>query len=97
MTGKEAKARFRGCYVATLTPFDGKDRLDDGVLSAHTQWLVEEGAEGLCPAGTTGEFLYLTEAEKKRVVEVTVRAVGGRVPVIAGVWGLREAETLTLA
>src|SRR4051794_25300868 len=97
MTGKEAKARFQGCYVATLTPLDGNDRLDEGVLFAHVQWLVAEGVQGVCPAGTTGEFLYLSEEEKKRVTEVTVRAAGGRVPVIAGVWALREAETLALS
>ncbi len=97
MTGIEAKERFHGCYVATLTPFDTADRLDVGVAKAHAQWLVENGAEGLCPAGTTGEFLYLTEAEKSALIMTTVEAVGGRIPVIAGVWGLREAETARLA
>ena len=92
-----AKTTFKGCYVATLTPFDAADRLDDGVLRAHVEWLVENGVQGLCPAGTTGEFLYLTLEEKRRIVQETVRAAAGRVPVIAGVWGLRESETLTLA
>ena len=97
MTGSEAKARFQGCYVATLTPFDSSDRLDEGVVRAHTQWLVENGVAGLCPAGTTGEFLYLSEEEKRRVVAATVAAAGGRVPVIAGVWALRPEETAALA
>jgi 4-hydroxy-tetrahydrodipicolinate synthase len=88
---------FSGCYVATLTPFDAADRLDEGVLRAHVEWLVEHGAQGLCPAGTTGEFLYLSADEKQRIVRETVRAAAGQAPVIAGVWGLREAETLTLA
>src|SRR5690349_19177963 len=93
----DAKALFKGCYVATLTPFDATDRLDEGVLRAYVAWLVENGAQGLCPAGTTGEFLYLSLEEKRRIVQETVRAADGRVPVIAGVWGLREPETLTLA
>lgn len=97
MMGTEAKGRFHGCYVATLTPFDAMDRLDEGVVAAHAQWLAEQGAEGLCPAGTTGEFLFLTQEEKRRVVATTVRAAGGRIPVIAGVWALRESEMLTLA
>src|SRR5438105_2098325 len=88
---------FQGCYVATLTPFDAADRLDEGVLRAHVDWLVDKGVQGLCPAGTTGEFLYLSLDEKRRVVQESVRAAAGRVPVIAGVWGLRESETLTLA
>jgi len=91
------KAAFKGCYVATLTPFDSMDGLDDGVLRAHVEWLVENGVQGLCPAGTTGEFLYLSLEEKRRIVQETVRAATGRIPVIAGVWGLRETEMLTLA
>jgi len=97
MTGNSAKERFRGCYVATLTPFDADDRLDVGTAAAHAQWLAENGAEGLCPAGTTGEFLYLTEAEKIALITATVQAVKGRIPVIAGVWGLRPAEMARLA
>src|SRR5579871_3313602 len=92
-----AKSRFKGCYVATLTPFDAIDRLDEGVVRAHTQWLVERGVDGLCPAGTTGEFLYLTAAEKQQVVAATVESVRGRVPILAGVWALRAAECIALA
>ena len=95
--GIDSKARFRGCYVATLTPFDTQDRLDEGVVRAHAQWLVENGIQGLCPAGTTGEFLYLSAEEKRRVVAAMVAAVDGRVPVIAGVWALRVADIETLA
>ena len=83
--------------MATLTPFDSQDRLDSGVVAAHAQWIQHEGIEGICPAGTTGEFLYLTESEKIEVIASTVRAVGSKIPVIAGVWGLREPETLRLA
>ena len=97
MKNTSAKAAFQGCYVATLTPFDGADRLDEAVLRAHVEWLVENGVQGLCPAGTTGEFLYLSADEKRRIVAETVRAAAGRVPVIAGVWALREAEMMILA
>ena len=97
MTGNSVKERFRGCYVATLTPFDAEDRLDVGTAAAHAQWLAENGAEGLCPVGTTGEFLYLTEAEKIALITATVHAVKGRIPVLAGVWGVRPAEMARLA
>lgn len=100
MTGQpevRADTPFRGCYVATLTPFSASDHLDCGVLRAHVEWLVESGVQGLCPAGTTGEFLYLSLDEKRVIVQETVRAAAGRVPVIAGIWALRESEILTLA
>lgn len=88
---------FEGLYVATLTPFDPQDRLDIGVLRAHIRFLVSHGVKGICPCGTTGEFLYLTLAEKVRIVEEAVRAAEGRAAVIAGCWALRPAEIRLLA
>ncbi len=97
MQGDNLKQTFKGCYVATLTPFDTADSIDYGVVRAHSSWLVEQGIEGLCPAGSTGEFLYLSEEEKRNVVSACVEGVNGRVPVIAGVWALRASEAAGLA
>ena len=83
---------FSGLYVATLTPIDASDRLDFGVIRSHTDFLIKGGVAGLCPAGTTGEMLYLSIGEKVRLIEETVRSAGGRVKVVAGVWALREKE-----
>jgi 4-hydroxy-tetrahydrodipicolinate synthase len=86
-----------GLFVATLTPFDASNRLDSGAVRDLVSFLIESGVEGLCPCGTTGEFLYLSEAEKVQVVEATVRAANGSAPVMAGVWALSENETARLA
>ena len=101
MAGKEArkevKGTFKGCYVATLTPFSEANQVDSGVIKAHTQWLIENGVEGLSPAGTTGEFLYLSNEERTEVVRATVEGANGRVPVMAGVWALRVEDAANLA
>lgn len=89
-------SEYTGMYVATLTPFDANDRVDVGALRAHAAFLVESGVAGLCPAGTTGEFLFLSLGEKVRVVEETVAAAAGRVKVIAGVSALRPHEVALL-
>ena len=91
------QGKLKGCYTATLTPFDAGGKLDAGLAKAHAQWLIENGMEGLCPAGTTGEFLYLSETEKREVVAATVAAAARRVPVIAGVWALTTGEMERLA
>ncbi len=91
------KSKLHGCYIATLTPFDSTGCLDIGTVRAHAQWLISRGTEGLCPAGTTGEFLYLTTEEKASVVAESVNAVSGKVPVIAGVWGFTTSECKELA
>ncbi len=90
-------SRFAGAFVATLTPFDGSGTLDRGAMRSHAEWLAEGGAAGLCPVGTTGEFLYLSDAEKRAAVAATVAGAAGRVPVIAGIWALHEAEMRDLA
>lgn len=87
-----ARTRFTGCYVATLSPFDTAGKLDAGAARAHAAWLLEQGAAGLCPAGTTGEFLYLSGKEKARLTAACVEASAGRAPVIAGVWALTVFE-----
>jgi 4-hydroxy-tetrahydrodipicolinate synthase len=88
---------FSGLLVATLTPFDKLDRLDYGVIRAHAQFLVDAGVLGLCPAGTTGEMVYLSAGEKVRLIEETVRAAKGKAKVVAGVWAHRPRETTFLA
>ncbi|MDW8208450.1 MAG: dihydrodipicolinate synthase family protein [Chloroherpetonaceae bacterium] len=89
--------QFRGCYVANLTPFDHQGSLNTAVLQAHVDWLIAHGIAGLCPAGTTGEFLYLTEYERAEIIEATLQATRGRARVIAGVWALDPGETVRLA
>ena len=90
-------SRASGLLVATLTPFDSAGRVDLGVVRAHSQWLVESGIQGLCPCGTTGEWLYLSVGEKARIIQAVVNAVAGRVNVIAGVAAVHPREILLAA
>jgi 4-hydroxy-tetrahydrodipicolinate synthase len=75
---------LQGCGTALITPFRPDGSLDEAALCAHVHWQIENGVSLLIPAGTTGEASTLTEAEWLRVVEATVAAAGGRVPVFAG-------------
>jgi dihydrodipicolinate synthase/N-acetylneuraminate lyase len=59
--------------------------------------LVGAGVGGLVPGGSTGEFTTLTNAERRRLVEATVEAAGGRVPVVAGTGALSTRETVELS
>ena len=61
-------------------------------LARLVDHVVAAGVHGLTPLGSTGEFAYLDWAQKSRVVEVTVAAAAGRVPVLAGVAATTTAE-----
>lgn len=76
--------RLTGCGTALVTPFRQDGSVDEPALQALVQWQVESGIDFLVPCGTTGEASTLTESEWLRVVEVTLGAAAGRVPVLAG-------------
>ncbi len=85
---------FKGSLPALVTPFkDGA--VDFDALKKLVNWQIEEGSSGLVPVGTTGgESPTLTHEEHEAVIEATVEAAAGRVPVIAGAGSNNTAETL---
>ena len=72
-----------------------RDRHD--ALAAIVDRLVAAGVGGLVPGGSTGEFTTLDHAERRRLVEDTVEAAAGRVPVVAGTGALSTRETVALS
>jgi 4-hydroxy-tetrahydrodipicolinate synthase len=89
---------FHGVLPALITPFteDGS-AIDSDALGAFVERLIGAGAGGLVPGGSTGEFTTLTNAERRRLIEATVEAAAGRVPVVAGTGALSTRETVELS
>jgi 4-hydroxy-tetrahydrodipicolinate synthase len=73
-----------GCGTALVTPFRRDGQVDEAALKRFVEWQVAEGVHFVVPCGSTGEAATMTPAEHRRVVEITVEAVAGRVPVVAG-------------
>ena len=74
---------FNGVYTAIVTPFRNGE-VDENSLRDLIEFQLENGISGIVPCGTTGESPTLDKDEYTRVVRVTVEAVKGRVPVVAG-------------
>ena len=89
---------FHGVLPALITPFteDGS-AVDTDAQSAIVDRLIAAGVAGVVPGGSTGEFTTLANAERRRLVQTTVEAAGGRVPVIAGTAALSTRETVELS
>lgn len=87
------KTQIRGLLPAMTTPIDKKGAVDVAAVKAQVDYLIAGGASGLVPVGGTGEFTALSPKDRAIMVEATVAAAKGRVPVIAGVLqpGLRDA------
>lgn len=86
---------FRGAFVAIVTPFiDGK--VDEQGLIDLIEFHIANGTHGIVPCGTTGESATMSHEEHHRIVELTVKTVNGRVPVIAGSGSNSTAEAINL-
>lgn len=86
---------FQGAIVAVVTPFkDGK--VDEQGLKDLVEFHIENGTHGIVPCGTTGESATLDFNEHKRVIELTVETVAGRIPVIAGTGANNTLEAVEL-
>src|SRR5437763_14813653 len=73
-----------GCGTALATPFTTTGALDERALRSFVDWQLDEGIDFLVPCGSTGEAATMSLEEHRRVVEITVEQVRGRVPVVAG-------------
>jgi 4-hydroxy-tetrahydrodipicolinate synthase len=88
---------LQGAMTAIVTPFKADGTLDIPALESMARWQVEQGINGLVPCGTTGEGATLDDDEKREVFATVVKAVGGRVPVVAGVGSNSTRATLASA
>ena len=89
---------FHGVLPALITPFtDDGSAIDTASLAAIVDRLVAAGVGGLVPGGSTGEFTTLSNAERRQLIETTVEAAAGRVPVVAGTGALSTRETVELS
>lgn len=86
-------SRISGSLVALVTPFS-EGRVDEATLRRLVDWHVEQGTHGIVPVGTTGESPTLDAGEHRRVVEIVVEQVAGRIPVIAGAGSNNTREAL---
>jgi len=86
---------FKGIFPALVTPFTPDDRLDEAAFRALIRFVLPH-IDGVVPCGTTGEFSSMTLGEKKRLIEVCLDEVGGRVPVLAGTGCQSTRETVEL-
>jgi 4-hydroxy-tetrahydrodipicolinate synthase len=88
---------FTGCGTALVTPFTSSGAIDEAAVRRLAKRQVDAGIHFLVPCGTTGEAPTLSAAERRRVVELVVDEVAGRVPVLAGAGGYDTKEVIEAA
>src|SRR5215472_10793907 len=79
------RGRLAGVVAIPVTPFDQHDRLDEAAYATVLTRMVDGGIEAVTPNGNTGEFYALSKPETRQALELTVKTVGDRATVLAGV------------
>ena len=86
---------FKGSNVALITPFKN-DELDVDAYLKLIHFHLENGTNGLVPAGTTGESPTLNHKEHEKVIELCIKEAKGKIPVIAGTGSNSTEEAISL-
>ena len=89
---------LRGVLAALCTPFDETgEHLAEAKLCAHIDRMIEAGVHGIVLCAGTGEFAFLREDEKRRIIELGTRHIDGRVAVIAQTSAVNTADAIERA
>lgn len=86
---------FEGSIVAIVTPFSNGN-IDKAALEELIEFHIENGTHGIVACGTTGESPTLSHEEHEYTIEIVVKAVNKRIPVIAGTGSNSTAEAVSL-
>jgi 4-hydroxy-tetrahydrodipicolinate synthase len=89
-----ADMTFHGVFPYLVSPVSPSGEIMGDVLDRLCGDLIAAGVHGLTPLGSTGEFAYLSWPQRRRIVEVVVKAAAGRVPVVAGVAATTIADAV---
>ena len=92
-------SKFHGVVPAMATPFTADHRLDEPRVAELIDGYIRAGVHGISVAGSQGEFFALDTDEHIRLLDLSMRAIDGRVPLYAGTGGAttRQAIALTRA
>lgn len=88
-------SRLRGSIPPVITPFRN-GAVDYDAYAGLMEYQVEQGSHGVLVNGTSSEPSTLTVEERNRLVDVAVRTVNGRIPVVAATGSQSLAETAAL-
>ena len=87
------KQKFRGTGVALVTPFD-QHEVDYDALGNLIEHVIQGNVDYIVSLGTTGEAVTLSSEECRAVFDFTLEKVGGRKPLVAGLFGSNYTEKL---
>lgn len=93
-----SKKKPEGIFIPMVTPFNASDEsIDFSGLKEVTDFLIENGVDGLIPSGSTGEFIAMTPEEQKKVNAAVCEYAGGRSKVYCSTGAYRTADVIDMS
>ena len=89
--------KWTGVMPALTTAFDASLKIDHDLVARHARWQIENGVSGIIALGSLGEAATLCFDEKIALIDTLMRAVDGKVPVVAAISALSTDEAVKLA
>jgi 4-hydroxy-tetrahydrodipicolinate synthase len=87
---------WKGYWIAAPTPFTAIGALDENALRGILRLYHAQGVHGVLVNGTTGEWFSQTDAERRRVAEIAVEELAGKIPVVVGCTTFTPSQTIAL-
>ncbi|MDA0675625.1 MAG: dihydrodipicolinate synthase family protein [Proteobacteria bacterium] len=88
------RTNWNGSFPALMTPFTRDGALDERMLRANVELAIAEGVHGVIICGHNGEAHVMSREERRRVAEIGVEVVNGRVPVVIGTGAIRTEDVI---
>jgi len=88
--------KLKGTIVAMVTPFNSEDEVDQAGMRENINYLIDRDVEGVLAAGTTGESATITHVEQRKMMDILVDEVAGKVKAVAGAGSNSSKESLSL-
>ncbi len=89
--------KIEGIIPAMVTLFKGDQEIDESAIREHIDYLVDAGVHGIFILGSTGEFAYLSESEKRQLIEITTDQIRGKIPLLVGISSTSTKLAIELA
>jgi len=89
---------LRGSFPSLITPFNEDESIDEESLRNQIDFIIDEGAHGICVNALLGEGFKCTDEERRRILEIAVDQVKGKgIPIVNGVQGNSARACIELA
>jgi 4-hydroxy-tetrahydrodipicolinate synthase len=91
------KPSWRGVFAIPMTPWTEGDAIDEDILRAEIDFMIEAGSPGVIGPILVSEFQALSEDERRLFMRILVDQANRRVPVIVNVAGVNTASAVSYA